>query len=108
MNKNGATTLLLWACCGTKGLHILLDTLKVLAEKGLRSDSLIAGKGPEARGTESQQDHLELSHVRFLRFVTDKEKVALYRLCQAVLFPSQWRSEAFGVTLIEPQCMESP
>lgn len=84
-----------------KGLHILLDALKVLAEKGLRPTVLIAGKGPEAEALKAQRDHLELSHVRFLGFVTDKEKVALYRLCQAVLFPSQWRSEAFGVTLIE-------
>ncbi|WP_309143294.1 glycosyltransferase [Microbulbifer okhotskensis] len=62
---------------------------------------VIAGKGPEAKRLKSLVDKLGASNIYFSGFVSDEQKVALMKLCRAVVFPSHLRSEAFGVTLIE-------
>ncbi len=91
-----------------KGLHVLLDAVKLLADRGKTPAFYIAGKGPEAAALKAQADALKLNNVHFLGFVSDREKVALYRLCKAVVFPSQLRSEAFGVTLLEASMHGKP
>jgi O-antigen biosynthesis rhamnosyltransferase len=42
-----------------------------------------------------------LRNVHFLGALPDEDKVALLRLCYAVVFPSHLRSEAFGISLLE-------
>ncbi|CAI2717075.1 glycosyltransferase [Nitrospina watsonii] len=79
-----------------KGLHILLDALK-----GTSITCVIAGAGPIEQELKAHAGRLGLEHVRFLGHVTDAEKVAMMKLCRAVVFPSHLRSEAFGVTLVE-------
>jgi len=79
-----------------KGLHILLDALQ-----GTRLRCVIAGAGPIERELKRRAARLGLDNVHFLGYVDDAEKVALMRLCRAVVFPSHLRSEAFGVTLLE-------
>jgi len=79
-----------------KGLHILLDALQ-----GTSLKCVIVGAGPVEEELKQQVIRLGLSNVRFLGYVSDREKVALMKLCRAVIFPSHLRSEAFGVTLLE-------
>lgn len=79
-----------------KGLHILLDALK-----GTSLKCVIAGAGPIEQELKAHAARLGLEHVRFLGHVPDAEKVAMMKLCRAVVFPSHLRSEAFGVTLVE-------
>jgi rhamnosyl/mannosyltransferase len=79
-----------------KGLHILLDALQ-----GTPLRCVIAGAGPIERELKRRAAVLGLDNVHFLGYVDDVEKVALMRLCRAVVFPSHLRSEAFGVTLLE-------
>ncbi|WP_288129619.1 glycosyltransferase [Microbulbifer sp.] len=62
---------------------------------------VIAGKGPELGRLRTLAQELGAENVVFAGFVSDEEKVALMKLCRAVVFPSHLRSEAFGVTLIE-------
>lgn len=79
-----------------KGLHILLDAMQ-----GASYKVVIVGSGPVERELQQQARRLGLANVIFAGFVSDREKMALFRLCRAVVFPSYLRSEAFGVTLLE-------
>lgn len=79
-----------------KGLHILLDALQ-----NTSAQCLIVGSGPEEQALKNRAAQLGLDNVHFLGRITDGEKVALMKLCRAVIFPSHLRSEAFGVTLLE-------
>jgi rhamnosyl/mannosyltransferase len=79
-----------------KGLHILLDAMQ-----GAPYKVVIVGSGPVESELRQQALRLGLENVIFAGFVPDREKMALFRLCRAVVFPSYLRSEAFGVTLLE-------
>lgn len=86
-----------------KGLHILLE-----ACVQSRSRFVIVGAGPVEADLKQQAAHLGLSNVQFLGAVSDEDKVALLKLCRAVVFPSHLRSEAFGVTLLEGAMFGKP
>lgn len=86
-----------------KGLDTLIDAA---ARCGL--PVVIAGKGPEESGLQKMVKRRGLSNVHFAGFVSDDEKAALFRNCRAVAFPSCFRSEAFGVTLLEGQLFGKP
>ena len=79
-----------------KGLHILLEAMK-----GAPYKLVIVGAGPveEELKAQAQRDHLD--NVFFVGAVSDEDKVALLDLCYAVTFPSNMRSEAFGISLLE-------
>ncbi len=79
-----------------KGLHILLD-----ACANSSSRVVIVGAGPVEASLKQQAAELGLENVHFVGAVPDDDKVALLKLCKAVVFPSHLRSEAFGVTLLE-------
>ncbi|WP_226661982.1 glycosyltransferase [Microbulbifer aggregans] len=79
-----------------KGLDYLIR-----AAAGQPYRLVIAGKGPELGRLRALAEELGAENVVFAGFVSDEEKVALLKLCRAVVFPSHLRSEAFGVTLIE-------
>jgi len=86
-----------------KGLHILLDALQ-----GTSLKCVVVGAGPVEHELKQQATRLGLDNVRFLGRVGDTEKVALMKLCRAVVFPSHLRSEAFGVTLLEGAMFGKP
>ncbi len=79
-----------------KGLHILLNAIK-----GAPYRVVIVGAGPVEAELKQQAEQLGLDNVTFAGFLPDPEKMALFQLCRAVVFPSYLRSEAFGVTLLE-------
>jgi rhamnosyl/mannosyltransferase len=79
-----------------KGLHILLDAIKDAPYR-----VVIVGAGPVEAELRQQAQKLGLGNVTFAGFLPDQEKMALFQLCRAVVFPSYLRSEAFGVTLLE-------
>ncbi|WP_444941387.1 glycosyltransferase [Microbulbifer sp. ZKSA004] len=62
---------------------------------------IVAGKGPESSRLKQLANELGADNVIFLGYVSDEEKMALLKLCRAVVFPSHLRSEAFGVSLVE-------
>ncbi len=86
-----------------KGLHILIE-----AAKNTNWPILIVGAGP----TESELlEHIRqrgLTNIHILGLLPDEDKVALYHLCHAIVFPSYMRSEAFGVTLVEGAMFGKP
>jgi O-antigen biosynthesis rhamnosyltransferase len=79
-----------------KGLHVLLEAMQNAPFK-----VVIVGSGPTEGELKAQARRLGLDNVVFAGQVDDREKMALFRLARAVVFPSHLRSEAFGVTLLE-------
>ena len=86
-----------------KSVHALLDAIA-----GAPFRVVIAGEGPEGPSLRRQAERLRLDNVTFAGRVSDETKVALLRLCRALVFPSAMRSEAFGVTLLEAAMQSRP
>ena len=79
-----------------KGLHILMD-----AAQGTNYPIVILGAGPIEEEIKEQAIKLKLKNIHFLGYLSDEDKTVLLTLCYCVLFPSQLRSEAFGISLLE-------
>lgn len=79
-----------------KGLETLL-----LAARGLRGNIVIAGSGPEDAMLQEYAAGQRLDNVRFLGSVGDEDKMCLLQLARGFVFPSDMRSEAFGMSLVE-------
>ncbi len=79
-----------------KGLHILIE-----AARTANYPIIIAGSGPIENELKSLVARYGLNNIYFVGRVSDEDKVALLKLCYAVVFPSHLRSEAFGISLLE-------
>ena len=86
-----------------KGLHILLEAIRNANYK-----VVIVGSGPVETELRAQARRLRLDNVIFGGYVDDAEKMALFELSCAVVFPSYLRAEAFGVTLLEGAMCRKP
>jgi len=86
-----------------KGLHILLDAIK-----NTNFTVLIVGTGPLEKKLQIQAQHLNLKQIHFLGEISESEKITLLNLCIAVVFPSNIRSEAFGISLLEGAMFGKP
>jgi glycosyltransferase involved in cell wall biosynthesis len=86
-----------------KGLHILLD-----AVRGCDLPVVIVGSGPVEAELREHARRLDLSNIYFLGTVSLEDKVALLKLCFAVVFPSHLRAEAFGISLLEGAMFGKP
>lgn len=86
-----------------KGLDILLDACRNIPYK-----VLIAGSGPEEIRLKQKAAQLKLTNVIFLGHIPDELKMALLKLCCAMVLPSNLRSEAFGVSLLEAAMAGKP
>ncbi|WP_448509616.1 glycosyltransferase [Immundisolibacter sp.] len=85
-----------------KGLHILIE-----AAAASRLPVAIAGDGPQRSALEAHARALD-APVAFLGHVSDAEKMALLRDCDALVLPSHLRSEAFGMVLVEAAMSSRP
>ena len=86
-----------------KGLDILLDAMKTV-----QFPLVIAGDGIEMNALKQKAADLNLEHVHFLGYISDEDKVALLQACRAFILPSNQRSEAFGVSLLEAAMFAKP
>ena len=86
-----------------KGLEF---ALKAIA--GTDFKLVIAGDGDLKCKLLKLANDLKLHNVTFLGAITDEEKVCLLNLCKCFLFPSNKRSEAFGISLLEAAAFGKP
>lgn len=86
-----------------KGLNILLDAL-ALGDL----PTVIVGAGPIEYELKGKAASLGLKNVIFLGQVSDEDKVSLFELSYALVFPSHLRSEAFGISLLEGAMFGKP
>lgn len=86
-----------------KGLDVLLR-----AAAGTGLPVVIVGDGPERRPLEGLARQLRTDNVTFAGRVPDADKWALLALARAFVFPSNRRSEAYGVALLEAMAFGRP
>ncbi len=86
-----------------KGLHTLIE-----AAPSIPADLVIAGSGPELNRLKALAAAVGASNVIFAGQVTNEEKVALLKGCRGLVLPSQLRSEAFGMVLVEASMFGKP
>jgi rhamnosyl/mannosyltransferase len=86
-----------------KGLHTLIE-----AAKNVDADILIAGQGPMEGQLRAQVASAGVPNVHFVGAVSDSDKSALLELCNAFVFPSHLRSEAYGLSLVEAAMFAKP
>ncbi len=86
-----------------KNLHILLDVLK-----NITLQCVIVGSGPEEKALKHYAKKMQITNVKFTGRVSDIDKVAFIKLCRALVLPSNLRSEAFGVVLLEGAMYKKP
>ncbi len=79
-----------------KGIDVLLR-----AARSVDADIVLVGDGPENAGLRQLADSLSCSNVHFVGRVDDMNKAALLKLAAGFVFPSNQRSEAFGLSLVE-------
>ena len=86
-----------------KGLDILLQAAAMTTRK-----FVIVGSGFLEKELRAKVREKRLDNVQFVGQVSEEDKVALFKLCRAVVFPSPLRSEAFGITLLEGAMLGKP
>lgn len=86
-----------------KGVGYLLE-----AARGTNLSVVIAGTGPMEEELRQRAAEQGLSNVHFLGYVSDEMKVGLLQACRALVLPSCFRSEAFGVSLLEGAMLGKP
>lgn len=79
-----------------KGLFILLKSFQ-----SINIPLVIAGSGPETKKLLQFKNNHKIKNIIFVGTVSDAEKNYLYENCYAFIFPSNMRSEAFGIALVE-------
>ena len=83
-----------------KGIKVLLE-----AAKSTRGTVLLAGGGDLLPSLKVQLRKAKIENVALLGEVTDTEKFKLMSQSRAVILPSNQRSEAFGMVLVEASMM---
>lgn len=87
-----------------KGLHIALQALQTSSWP-----LVIVGGGPEEQNLKLLAHRLGVAHKAiFLGKLNEEDKTCLLALCQAFVFPSHLRSEAFGISLLEAAMYGKP
>lgn len=86
-----------------KGLSVLIE-----AAASTGYPVVIVGSGPMEQSLKHQVKKLGTTQVFFLGKLDNADKIALLELCYAVVFPSTFRSEAFGMTLLEGAMFKKP
>lgn len=77
-----------------------LDTL-VKAAKQVDCPVVIAGEGPERERLQVLKEQVGAQNIVFAGEITNAQKKALYKKASVFAFPSNARSEAFGISLAE-------
>lgn len=86
-----------------KGLDVLIQA----ADK-VRCKIVIAGSGPIEERLKLQAKTLRRNNVIFLGEVAERHKMALLHNCLGFVFPSNQRSEAYGLSLVEAAMCGKP
>lgn len=87
-----------------KGLRYLIEAMKDIEE-----NLIIIGEGPFKKGLESKIKGLKIENkVYFLPFQKEKDLINYYHACDVFVLPSIFKSEAFGIVLIEAMACGKP
>ena len=86
-----------------KGLNYLIEAMK-----DIKANLVIIGEGSEKENLSSKIKDLGLKNVHLLPFQLDTELLNFYKACSVLVLPSIFKSEAFGMVLIEAMAYGKP
>jgi glycosyltransferase involved in cell wall biosynthesis len=89
-----------------KGLEIVIDAVRRLADRGLETRLLVAGKGDHEPELQRYAAAAAPGRVEFLGYVSEQEKVQLLRKGWATVYPSP--KEGWGITNVEAAASGTP
>ena len=90
-----------------KGIELVLEAVARLQERGIDLQLLVAGDGSAREALEATAADLKLGNaVRFLGFVTEEEKLRLFRSAWVHVFTSP--KEGWGLTNLEAAACGTP
>lgn len=90
---------------GVKRIHILIDTVKKLVDKGYKVRAIIVGEGSEKRKLEDLASTIK-EKVVFTGFISEREKYECYAIAELFMLPSL--SEGLPTVLLESATMGVP
>jgi glycosyltransferase involved in cell wall biosynthesis len=100
----GPLLLLVGRLCYYKGIEVAIAALSKVA-----ATLLVVGVGPLREQRQQQVARQQISHkVIFVGGVDDVTLTAYYRACDVALLPSTYRSEAFGLVMLQAQACARP
>ncbi|AIT08981.1 glycosyl transferase [Candidatus Francisella endociliophora] len=86
-----------------KGLDVLIDAMK---EQDY--PLVIVGDGNQREYLEQKAKQNNLQNIKFVGALDDKDKLSLLKLSYALVLPSNVRTEAFGLVLLEASIFAKP
>jgi rhamnosyl/mannosyltransferase len=86
-----------------KGVEVLLAAMK-----DLPISLVIVGTGPMEQALKRKVEAMRLHNVQFVGRISEEDKHCLLKLSRAVVLPSIFRSEAFGISLLEGMMFGKP
>jgi rhamnosyl/mannosyltransferase len=86
-----------------KGVQYLIEAMR-----GIRASLIIIGEGKEKKNLEFRIKNLGLENKVFFLSLSGKELINYYRACSVFILPSIFKSEAFGIVLIEAMASGAP
>ena len=87
-----------------KGVEYLIEAMK-----GISAKLVIVGKGQESSKLRNLVEKLKIAdRIFFLPFQSEEKLIQFYHACSVFVLPSIYRSEAFGIVLIEAMACGKP
>jgi rhamnosyl/mannosyltransferase len=87
-----------------KGVNYLIEAMKEI-----EANLVIIGEGPEKKNLKFKIKNLKLENkVFFLPTLTEEKLINFYHACSLFVLPSIFKSEAFGIVLIEAMACGKP
>lgn len=100
----GPLVLLVGRLCYYKGIEVAITAMQQVA-----ATLLVVGVGPLRQQLQEQIERQQVSHkVVLVGGVEDALRTAYYRACELALLPSTYRSEAFGLVMLQAQACARP
>jgi phosphatidylinositol alpha-mannosyltransferase len=99
-NKKEKTILFIGRLEQRKGVKHLLEAFKLVNDSHPQVSLLIAGDGPDRSKLEDMVEDRDIKNVRFVGFITDKEKIDYLRSADLYCSPALY-GESFGIVLLE-------
>lgn len=100
----GPLVLLVGRLCYYKGIEVAIAAMQKVA-----ATLLVVGVGPLREQLQQQIVRQQVSHkVVLIGGVNDAMRTAYYRACDLALLPSTYRSEAFGLVMLQAQACARP